>query len=347
MCISPGIDPFTGRKYACRNCWQCEANYINDWVGRSIAEIETSAAAHSLTLTYSDDHGSDNPEAHLKLHYPDIQRFLKRVRFHGFPCRYLAVGEYGSGTKRAHWHVLLFWQDAARVPLQAERLEQLLKDWNVPGAPVLWPHGFQWWRAANHDGVRYVCKYMLKDAAAKEAWRNELARLRAERVTQDPPESRVLGERKKFKLFRNPDRVRMSTNPPLGAKYFELLAGRYVQQGLAPQDGFYSFTDVRDSKGRIRQFMLTGQSLRLFCLSFIEQWTAVRGDHYPSSEIVERFEDEYYRRSWPGRVITDPVLAKVKRPWTKTDDAEKKDELRNDSSRTDPHIYRNKRDGLP
>lgn len=48
------------------------------------------------------------------LYYPDLQRFIKRLRkqlsklFPNEKVRYYAIGEYGTSSYRPHWHILLF-----------------------------------------------------------------------------------------------------------------------------------------------------------------------------------------------------------------------------------------------
>lgn len=48
------------------------------------------------------------------LYYPDLQRFMKRLRkylskyFKNEKIRYYAIGEYGTSSYRPHWHILLF-----------------------------------------------------------------------------------------------------------------------------------------------------------------------------------------------------------------------------------------------
>ena len=48
------------------------------------------------------------------LYYPDMQRFIKRLRkqistkFKNETIRYYAIGEYGTSSYRPHWHILLF-----------------------------------------------------------------------------------------------------------------------------------------------------------------------------------------------------------------------------------------------
>jgi len=57
-----------------------------------------------VTLTYSDP-------APPQLVKEDLQLFFKRLRAEGLKFRYFAAGEYGSKTKRPHYHVLFFGQD--------------------------------------------------------------------------------------------------------------------------------------------------------------------------------------------------------------------------------------------
>ena len=155
MCVSP-VRLANGQEVACRNCWQCNENRINDWVGRCIAEMVTSAAANSVTLTYGREGGEPDHLRAAVLTYSDVQKYLKLLRRHGYPCRYFAVGELGSKKGRAHWHIILFWRDQAPPHCLRENF-----------AERHWPHGFSFWDAADGPSVRYVCKYIQKDVAAQ------------------------------------------------------------------------------------------------------------------------------------------------------------------------------------
>lgn len=251
MCINPLILR-DGTKTACRQCWQCRENRINDWVGRCIAESETAFASHSVTLTYGAD-GGGKPD-HVRaavLTYSDVQKYIMRLRRGrdglSYPCRYFAVGEYGSTKGRAHWHVVLFWQSPDIPPHElAERF------WEPH-----WPHGLSFWDRPSPAAIRYVCKYLLKDQRD--------------------------GNRQGY--------VAMSKKPPLGSEYFRRLARRYVDQGLSPQEPYYWFPDVLDPDGRPVKFHLAGRSLDLFCASFIAQWSLRSRDHWPRSELIEAFLD--------------------------------------------------------
>ena len=157
MCITPIVLP-NGQKVACRQCWQCRENRINDWVGRCIAEIRTAKAANSITLTYGvDEEGKSDHLRAAVLTYSDVQKYLKRLRRAGFPCRYFAVGEYGSVKGRAHWHLIMFWQGAVPEHKLGERFIE-----------KHWPLGWSFWDKADGPSIRYVCKYITKDIRSME-----------------------------------------------------------------------------------------------------------------------------------------------------------------------------------
>lgn len=145
MCVSPMILK-DGTEVACRTCKQCRSNYVNDWVGRCIAEGETAFAASSVTLTYR-----DRGLASDVLTYADFQQFTRQLRKDGYPVRYVVAGEYGTKKGRAHWHAILFWQSRMPVHPVRENFHQ-----------EHWPHGFSFWDESSVSALRYVCKYILK-----------------------------------------------------------------------------------------------------------------------------------------------------------------------------------------
>lgn len=153
MCIRPNMLA-DGQMVACRLCWQCRERRIEDWMGRGIAESKHAKASHFITLTYGrDDRGvSDHMRARV-LTYSDVQKFFKLLRRHGYPMRYIAVGEYGSAKGRCHWHLIVFWKD--RVP--PHKLQTRFNS-------EFWPHGFSEWENVTPSAIRYVCKYIQKDS---------------------------------------------------------------------------------------------------------------------------------------------------------------------------------------
>lgn len=153
MCVAPGVLA-NGQKIGCRKCWQCKEVRINDWAGRCIAESKTSVASHFVTLTYGRDqqYGSVDHERARVLTYSDVQKFIKLLRWHKFPLKYIAVGEYGTEKGRAHWHLLIYWKD--KVPEF---------NMNVREDFPHWPHGFVQWEEITSRSVRYICKYLNKN----------------------------------------------------------------------------------------------------------------------------------------------------------------------------------------
>lgn len=160
MCVNPGkVTGPDGKAYTvgCRVCWQCKQVRVDDWVGRCIAERKTAVGAHFVTLTYGADRqigDIDNIRAAV-LTYSDIRKFLAYLRVEGFPVRFFTVGEYGSAKGRAHWHILLFWQD--KVPDVEVRKNFFMSKY--------WQHGWSYWDDLSPETVRYCCKYLAKDMA--------------------------------------------------------------------------------------------------------------------------------------------------------------------------------------
>lgn len=265
MCVNPG-KLANGQTFACRKCEQCRDHYIEDWVGRCIAESKVAVAVNTVTLTYGDERwydGRDIPhdqkaEAAL-LTYADVQRYLKRLRNNGYPAKYFCVGEYGDEKGRAHWHIILFWEK--RVPAHALR-----KRFHEPH----WPHGVSYWDGHDPSGVddmslakaiKYVCKYLAKGLTPED--------------------------------LRKQGKLTMSKKPPLGHYYFELEAQKYVDAKLAPQHLFYRFPEIRRGNGRMVQFMLSRASARDFLDAYVMRWYAAYGDELmPASELVQVYLDK-------------------------------------------------------
>ncbi|TRL41905.1 hypothetical protein FNA46_03290 [Rhizobium straminoryzae] len=197
------------------------------------------------------------------LTYSDVQNYFKRLRKARFPCSYFVVGEYGGTKGRSHWHALIFWHGP--VPEHKLRTAKYMQPH--------WHHGFSFWDDVGPASVRYVCKYVQKDLDDAEAQGH----------------------------------LSMSKKPPLGARYFADRAQRYVDQGLAPQNLFYAHPEAVGKDGKPLKFMLRARSAELFLEEYIRRWRGypprgfqgppcpVRGWHYPSSELVEEFEDKGYR----------------------------------------------------
>ena len=273
MCLNPRqLDD--GTQVACRECWQCRRSRVDDIVGRGTAEMKTAVASHAVTLTYGRGrdvskltYGEAEHERAAVLTYSDIQKMMKLLRRHGYPARYLVSGEYGTRKGRAHWHILLFWQERApKVELGQNWMFQRFDDAGQPvtlqsGEPAMfWPHGHTFWAEPSYEAFRYNLKYVLK----------------AQGQGADEAQSKVV----------------WSKGEPLGAAYFRSLARDYAKQGLAPRDGLYTFPEAVRRNGERVKFRLAGRSEELFVEAFSEAWAEFwPGRHEPASEYIEGVQD--------------------------------------------------------
>jgi len=236
---------------------------VNDLVGRCIAETHSAAGALSVTLTYGD---GDTAEAAI-LYYPDFQGMMKRLRAAGYKVRYIVTGEYGSRKGRAHWHAILFfenqhwWPHVGKPWARKRAMPDVELEKRVDWKP--WGHGYAWFEKPDYKAFRYVLKYVLKDQQQKVA----------------------VGK------------LAMSKKPPLGAKYFEQLAERYVAQGLSPQSYKYSFDDEFTDYGKRREFMMKGVTRDNFLNHFMLKWDEVKGTPYPYSDILDEYTDKLVQTS--------------------------------------------------
>lgn len=151
MCVNPS-QVYVSREQGtlsvpCRDCQRCRYNKVHDWIGRCYGEMLHSSQTVVLTLTYRDDEYRDPTQ----LVYGDVMLMLKRLR-KKHPCRFICTGEYGKRNGRAHFHIILFFQED--VPLFQYRKAQWLWDY--------WPHGYVFADLANYESLRYVLKYVLK-----------------------------------------------------------------------------------------------------------------------------------------------------------------------------------------
>lgn len=245
----------------CGNCWRCRQNYMNDYVGRCLAEAATSVAFCAITLTYGPrDDLAD--KVLMPLHF---QLFMKRLRRVGHKVRYLAVGEYGSLKDRAHFHVLLFfkklvpgigvpqynWGHLSDPESSLRFCGEMISDREKLVHVREWPHGHvtcEW--NGGERAVRYVCKYLLK------------------------------GEKGEY--WFSP-----SKKPPLGAEWFAQKARQARELGVLPS----SFEYLPPGGNRDRPYLMTGATRR--------DYLAALGDigdrRKEMSEWVQRSYDKHQR----------------------------------------------------
>lgn len=257
MCINPINLPDYGL-VACRKCWQCAERNVDDWVGRNIAEGKTATAAHVVTLTYGEDltiGGIDHIRAAV-LTYSDVQKYLKLLRWDGFPVRYFAVGEYGSKKGRAHWHIILYWQG----PVPEHKLRENFREKH-------WPHGWSYWDEADAASVRYACKYLSKD------FQDDDRQGFGPMPSKKPP----LGDA----YFRQLAQRYVDAGLAPQDLFYSFAEVTRIPTGHPCQ----TRKQLREAARPIR-FMMRRKTAENFCRYFVEAWRKQYDDEPPNSEVI-------------------------------------------------------------
>lgn len=216
MCLNPITISGTLNVFACRSCNECVETRVNEWAVRALAEAQVAGHTYAITFTYA-DLPTGRPVGATVFKYRDIQLMLKLLRtnysrhYGGVgEIRYIACGEQGSkGTKRVHWHVILYSDRDIRPAIEWVDFEtkkpvapsDVLTDKNYN--TDIWPHGHCLMQKPDARGIRYALKYALKNqfGIAKSEGTNRL------------PDAEVWAA----SFFR------MSKKPPIGMRYLERL----------------------------------------------------------------------------------------------------------------------------
>lgn len=142
----------------CGTCDGCRADQAREWAIRMMHEAQGWAENCFITLTYADrvekaDHCLIAP---TQLHKKDLQDFFKRLR-KKYKFRYFACGEYGTETRRPHYHAVIFGQDfhAASISLQDNLYNNL-------DLERTWGHGHVVCAPADPATFSYVAGYCAK-----------------------------------------------------------------------------------------------------------------------------------------------------------------------------------------
>lgn len=136
-----------GFQFPCGQCLNCKINKRRDWQSRLLLEAASHAYGAFVTLTFAD---AGVPPI---LRKSDVISFIRSIRAVHPNVRYFAVGEYGSNTGRAHYHVHLFTD---RPVLSAHVREA-------------WPFGRIHLGDTEPASLDYCLGYLLKDRKAV-AW---------------------------------------------------------------------------------------------------------------------------------------------------------------------------------
>lgn len=129
----------------CGKCAYCLSNKRSSWMFRVHHEMRVQEKpGYFLTLTYDEKHVKRVSDGRLSLRFRDVQLFFKKLRKQKYYVKYICVGEYGSTTKRPHYHILL-WTDCPALEIQG-----------------IWKMGTVHFGTLTMESAMYTLKYIIQ-----------------------------------------------------------------------------------------------------------------------------------------------------------------------------------------
>lgn len=202
----------------CSRCIGCKLDKAREWSIRICHEAQLYDSNLFVTLTYENSRvGKGSWRADWRvcsLHYRDYELFMKRLRRRCVgvntvedvksgkkwrPIRFFVCGEYGTRTRRAHWHAILF---NCRFPDQQRLMNGTYRSTMCEN---LWGQGNVVIGDVTPRSASYVSGYTLKKVYGK----------RAEEHYGDVVDLKT-GEQ----LYRRPEFVEMSNRPGIGSWWY-------------------------------------------------------------------------------------------------------------------------------
>lgn len=206
----------------CGQCIGCRLEYSRQWAIRCVLEAQEYENNWFLTLTYDDDHLPESlpifdPITGEVFDYFDssplnrneltlfIKNFRRQLEYHfnHTGVRFYYCGEYGSISKRPHYHLIVF-----NVPsLKLRKIGQ-----NKMGDPLyncdfvdkIWKKGYAVIAAVNWDTCAYVARYMLKKHKGKDSdyYVNNGLVPEFSGCSRNPGIGRAFYDRKKYDIYK-------------------------------------------------------------------------------------------------------------------------------------------------
>lgn len=202
----------------CGKCVGCRSDRARQWAMRCVHESRFHRDNAFITLTYNDDYLPKGGTL-VKVH---LQQFMRRLRKYVAPAkiRFFACGEYGSSSKRAHYHLLVFgWKPRYKTRIRNKDNTEL---YTSPELEKLWCVGFNQVGDVEPGSCMYVCGYVTKKFAGDDE-----ATQRHYEVYCDDGEI----------IVREPEFALMSRRPGIGAAYAEKYRREMLDHDTIVYDG--------------------------------------------------------------------------------------------------------------
>lgn len=193
----------------CGHCLNCRIRRASGWKLRGLHEMQSSFhPTLAVTLTYDQDHLPPNGSLSVR----DLQLFLKRLRKATKPFRYLACGEYGPTTGRAHYHAVLFGVQLPDLYHGAH--------WGSQTILEAWGNGQVSLHPATPASIGYVSGYVVKKLRAPRGQGFVME-------TVDPDTGLVVSEDSV-----EPEFLTASRRPGLGRAWIDQFAPEVIRDGF-------------------------------------------------------------------------------------------------------------------
>lgn len=206
LCRKPFVQGM--HAFPCGQCMPCRFNRRRLWTHRIVLESHLHESNAFVTLTYSPEKIPlvETATGSLATLRPkDLQDWLKRFRKAIRPAkiRYFAVGEYGDGTARPHYHLALFGYPVCHRGRTDHRRAVCCPVCELVRST--WDNGSVDIGDLTRESAQYVAGYVTKKMTASD----------------DP---RLLG--------RHPEFSRMSLRPGIGADAMYEVASQLLTYNL-------------------------------------------------------------------------------------------------------------------
>lgn len=169
-----GFNVTDGLPFPCGQCLSCRINKRRVWTLRLMLENYFHEKASFVTLTYSDDMLPFSLDGLPALCKSDVQLWLKRLRkrLGDRKIRYYLAGEYGSRTRRPHYHAILF--GVGPEQLDPDYVVYAGRSGGTKGIEKrstllsqTWPYGLVHVGDVRRESIQYVAGYVTKKFTKK------------------------------------------------------------------------------------------------------------------------------------------------------------------------------------
>ncbi len=189
----------------CGQCIGCRLERSRQWAVRCMHEAQMYDANAFITLTYSEANLPVQGSL-VKWHF---QTFMKRLRSRlvGTRVRYFHCGEYGDQFDRPHYHACIFGYDFPdKIFWKESNGERLYRSEFLSD---VWDRGFCSIGELNFLSAAYVARYCIKKVNGTTAEDHYV------RLDERTGELHIV----------EPEYATMSTNPGIGADWFDHFQG--------------------------------------------------------------------------------------------------------------------------